>query len=104
MLLSVMSVAGVVLQKLTSSFQEVLGRGRNHTSKILSLQSKEVPTDVYWVKVKVLATLILMCDSSPQHTDSNWSWNVVYICCSILTIVDVLKYVTQLWHVPKFVL
>ena len=49
-------------RKINSSFQEVMGRGTNHTSKILSLQSKEVPTDVYWVKVKVLATLILMCD------------------------------------------
>ena len=59
MLLTMMSVvAGMVLEKLTSSFQEVLGRGTNHTSKSLSLQSKEVPTDVYWVKVKVLATLI----------------------------------------------
>ena len=103
MLLSMMSVAGVVLEKLTSSFQEVLGRGTNHISKILSLQSKEVPTDVYWVKVKVLATLILMCDHSPQHTNSNRR-NVVYVCCSVLTISDVLKYVTQLWQIPKFVL
>ena len=92
MLLSMMSVAGVVLEKLTSSFQEVLGRGRNHTSKILSLQSKEVSTDVYWVKVKVLATLILMCDHSPQHANSNRR-NAVYVCCSVLTILDVLKYV-----------
>ena len=37
MLLSMMSVAAVVLEKLTSSFQEVLDRGANHTSKILSL-------------------------------------------------------------------
>ena len=88
------SVAGVVLEKLTSSFQEVLSRGTNHTSKILSLQSKEVPTDVYWVKVKVLATLILMCDHSPQHTNSNRR-NAVYVCCSVLTMLDVLKYVTQ---------
>ena len=34
MLLSMMSVAGMVLEKLTSSFQEVLGRGTNHTCKI----------------------------------------------------------------------
>ena len=85
------------------NFQEVQGRGTNHTSKILSLQSKEVPTDVYWVKVKVLATLILMCDHSPQHTNSNRR-NVVYVCCSVLTILDVLKYVTQLWQIPKFAL
>ena len=71
-----------------------LGRGTNHTSKILSLQSKEVPTDMYWVKVKVLATLTLMCDHSPQHTNSNRR-NVVYVCCSVLTILDVLNYVTQ---------
>ena len=58
-------------RKISSSFQGVLGRGTNHTSKILSLQSKEVPTDVYWVKVKVLTTLTLMCDHSPQHTNSN---------------------------------
>ena len=96
-------VAGAVLEKLTSSFQEVLGRGTNHTSKILSLQSKEVPTDVYWVKVKVLATLILMCDHSPQHTNSNRR-NVVYVCCSVLTILDVLKYVTRLWQMLKLVL
>ena len=102
MLLSMMSVAGVVLEKLTS-FQEVLGRGTNHTSKILSLRSKEVPTDVYWVKVKVLATLILLCDHSPQHTNSNRR-NVVYVCCSVLTILDVLKYVTQLLQIPTFVL
>ena len=103
MLLSMMSVAGLALEKLTSSFHEVLGRGTNHTSKISSLQSKEVPTDVYWVKVKVLATLILMCDHSPQHTNSNRR-NVVYVCCSVLTISDVLKYVTQLWQIPTFVL
>ena len=103
MLLSMMSVAAVVLEKLTSSFQEVLGRGTNHTSKIFAVQSKEVPTDVYWVKVKVLATLILMCDHSPQHTNSNRR-NVVYICCSVLTILDVLKYVTQLWQIPTSVL
>ena len=96
MLLSMMSVAGVVLEKLTSSFQEVLGRGTNHTSKILSLQSKEVPSDVYWVKVKVLATLVLMCDHSPQHTNSNRR-NAVYVCCSVLTILDVLKYVLWLY-------
>ena len=102
MLLSMMSVAVVVLEKLTSSFQEVLGRGTDHTSEILSVQSKEVPTDVYWVKVKVLATLILMCDHSPQHTNSNRR-NVVYICY-VLTILDVLKYVTQLWRIPRFVL
>ena len=59
MVISMMSVAVVVPEKLTSSFQEVVGRGTNHTSKILSLQSKAVPTDVYWMKVKVLATLIL---------------------------------------------
>ena len=81
---------------LTSSFQEVLGRGTNHTSKILSLQSKEVPTDVYWVKVKVLATVIPMCDHSLQHTNSNRR-NAVYVC-SVLTL-DVLKYVTQLWQI-----
>ena len=103
MLVSMMSVAAVVLEKLTNSFQEVLGRGTNHTSKILSVQSKEVPTDVYWVKVKALATLILMCDHSPQHTNSNRR-NVVYICCSVVTILDVLKYVTQLWQIQKFVL
>ena len=51
--------------------------------KFLSLQSKEVPTDVYWVNVKVLGTLIL-CDHSPQHTNSNGR-NVVNVCCSILT-------------------
>ena len=100
MLLSMMSVAGVVLEKLTSSFQEALGTGTNHASKILSLQSKEVPTDVYWVTVKVLATLIVMCDNSPRHTNSNRR-NVVYICCSVL---DVFKYVTQLWQIPTFVL
>ena len=103
MSLSMMSVAGAVLEKLTSSFQEVMGRGTNHTSKILSLQSKEVPTDVYWVKVKVLATLILMCDHSPQHTNSNGR-NVVYVRSRVLTILDVLKYVTQLWQIPTFVL
>ena len=104
LLLSMMSVAGVVLERLTSSFQEVLGSGTNHTSNILSLQSKEVPTDVYcMVKVTVLATLILMCDHSPQHTNSNRR-NVVYVCCSVLTIFDVLKYVTQLWQIPTFVL
>ena len=85
MLLSMMSVAGVVLEKLTSSFQEVLGRGTKHTSTIVSVQSNEVPTDVYWVKVKVLASLILMCDHSPQHTNSNRR-NVVYVCCSVLAI------------------
>ena len=90
MLLSMTSVARVVLEKLTSSLQEVLGTGTNHTSKISSPQSKEVPTDVYWVKVKVLATLILMCDHSPQHTNSNRR-NVAYICCSVLTIFDVLN-------------
>ena len=90
-------------RKINGSFQEVLGRGTNHTSKILSLQSKEVPTDVYWVKVKVLATLILMCDHSPQHTNSNRR-NVVYVCCSVLTMLDVLKYITQLWQIPTFVL
>ena len=47
-------------RKISSSFQEVLGRGTNHTSKILSLQSKEVPIDVYWVKVNVLATPTLI--------------------------------------------
>ena len=81
----------------------VLGKGTNITSKILSLQSKEVPNDVYWVNVKVLATLILMCDHSPQHTNGN-KMNVVYICCSVLTILDVLKCVTQLWQIPTFVL
>ena len=59
MVISMMSVAVVIPEKLASSFQEVVGRGTNHTSKILSLQSKVVPTDVYWMKVKVLATLIL---------------------------------------------
>ena len=72
-------------RKFNSSFQKVLGRSRNHTSKILSLESKEVPTDVYWVKVKVIPTLILKCDHSPQHTNSNRR-NVVYVCCSVLTI------------------
>ena len=30
-------------RKINSSFLEVLGRGTNHTSKMLSLQLKEVP-------------------------------------------------------------
>ena len=85
MLLSMTSVAVSGSRKINSSFQEVPGRGTNHTSKILAVQSKGVPPDVYWVKVKVLATLILMCDHSPQHTNSNRR-NVAYVSCSVLTI------------------
>ena len=81
----------------------VPGRVTKQTSKILSMQSKEVPTDVCLVNVKVLATLILMCDHSPQHTNSN-RMNIVYVWCSVLKMLDVLKYVTQLWQIPTFVL
>ena len=28
----------------------------------------------------------------------------MYVCCSVLTILDVLKYVTLLWQIPTFVL
>ena len=53
MVLSMMSVAEVVLEKLTVVSRRYWAEVQTIPVKFLSLQSKEVPTDVYWVKVVV---------------------------------------------------
>ena len=66
MVLSMMSVAEVILEKLT-------------------VVSRRYCAEVQTIPAKLLGTLTLMCDHSPQHTNSNRR-NVVYVCCSVLTI------------------
>ena len=61
-----MSVAEVVLEKLT-------------------VVSRRYWAEVQTIPAKLLAILVLMCDHSPQYTNSDRR-NVVYVCCSVLTI------------------
>ena len=72
MVLSMMSVAEVVLDKLTVVSRRYWAEVQTIQVKFYHCNQKRYQLhDVYWVKVKALATLILMCDHSPQHTNSD---------------------------------